>query len=231
MPDPQKVSSMFSRIAAKYDLANRALSLGIDTLWRDRLVEEVWLQNPARVVDLATGSGDVAFALRQELPPAVQIDGLDFCEPMLDEARRKQIRAGHQRMSFAFGDILALPLPDASADAATIAFGYRNLADRHAGLLEMRRILRPATGRLYILEFSQPCAPVRPFYYFYLKTILPKLAGAITGDTAAYQYLSDSIEAFPPREDVSAELQQAGFRDIRAIPMTFGAVALHIATA
>lgn len=231
MPDPQKVNSMFSRIAAKYDLANRALSMGIDTLWRDRLVDEVWLRKPGVVVDLATGSGDVAFALRKELPSSVRLEGLDFCAPMLDEARRKQRKAGYDNMSFAIGDILELPLPDAYADAVTIAFGFRNLADRHRGLLEMRRILKPETGHLFILEFSQPIAPFRPFYYFYLKTLLPSVAGLLTGDKSAYQYLSDSIEAFPPKEGVSEELRQAGFGETHAIPMTFGSVALHIAKA
>ena len=220
---------MFSRIAGRYDLANRALSLGIDRAWRDRLVEEVWSRKPSLVVDLATGSGDVAFELRQELPPNVRIEGLDFCEPMLDEARRKQAKRGFGNMSFAHGDILSLPLNDAYADAVTIAFGYRNLGDRHRGLLEMRRILKPDTGHLYILEFSQPNSAVRPFYYFYLNSLLPNIAGMLTGDRAAYRYLSDSIEAFPDRKGVSAELRQAGFRDIKALPMTFGTVALHIA--
>lgn len=229
MPDPDKVNSMFSRIAAKYDLANRALSLGIDTLWRDRLVDEVWIRNPQRITDLATGSGDVAFELRKEFPESIHVEGLDFCEPMLDEARRKQAKAGFSNMSFAFGDILKLPLPDASTDAVTIAFGYRNLADRHEGLLEMKRILKPDTGYLYILEFSQPHQLVRPFYYFYLKQLLPAIAGTLTGDVPAYRYLSDSIEAFPPREGVSDELLRAGFSEVEAIPLTFGTVALHIA--
>lgn len=231
MPDPDKVNSMFSRIAAKYDLANRALSLGIDTLWRDRLVDEVWMRNPSNITDLATGSGDVAFELRKEFDNRIQIDGLDFCEPMLDEARKKQAKAGHQNMSFAVGDCLDLPLESESTDAVTISFGYRNLGDRHKGLLEMRRILRPENGHLYILEFSQPVKPVRPFYYFYLKTLLPNIAGALTGDVSAYQYLSDSIEAFPPKEGITEELRLAGFTDIQAIPMTFGMVALHIAKA
>lgn len=222
---------MFSRIAAKYDLANRALSLGIDSLWRDRLVEEVWLRNPKSVADLATGSGDVAFALRRELSEDVRIAGSDFCEPMLDEARRKQVQLGCPNMDFSLGDILQLPLADHSMDAVTIAFGYRNLSDRHRGLLEMKRILRPNTGHLFILEFSQPAPIVRPFYYFYLKALLPKVAGALTGDEPAYQYLSDSIEAFPTKEGVSEELRRAGFRDVQAIPMTLGTVALHIGRA
>ena len=221
---------MFGRIAAKYDLANRALSFGIDTLWRDRLVEEVWLRNPRNIADLATGSGDVAFALRREFPEGVHIDGLDFCEPMLDEARAKKARWGMANMDFRFGDILALPLATDSVDAISISFGYRNLADRHQGLLEMRRALRPG-GHVFILEFSQPFPIVRPFYYFYLKTLLPNIAGAITGDTAAYRYLSQSIEEFPDRAGITAELQAAGFQAVEAIPMTFGSVALHIGRA
>lgn len=222
---------MFARIAGKYDLANRALSLGIDTLWRDRLVDEVWIRNPKSIVDLATGSGDVAFELRKEFPESVEVRGLDFCEPMLDQARAKQSKAGFANMRFDFGDILSLPLDDARCDAVTIAFGYRNLADRHKGLLEMRRILNPDTGHLYILEFSQPALMVRPLYYFYLKTFLPRIAGLLTGDTAAYQYLSNSIEAFPTKDSISNELHQAGFSKVQAIPLSLCAVALHIAKA
>lgn len=222
---------MFGRIAERYDLANRALSLGLDTLWRDRLVEEVWIRQPNSVADLATGSGDVAFALRDSLPAEARVAGLDFCEPMLDQARRKQSKLGYANLSFEQGDILQLPLPDAACDAVTIAFGYRNLADRARGLAEMRRILNPGTGHVFILEFSQPHPLFRPFYYFYLKTLLPTLAGALTGDVAAYRYLCDSIESFPDRAGVSTELLQAGFEEVRAIPLALGAVALHIARA
>jgi len=220
---------MFGRIADKYDLANKALSLGVDALWRERLAEEVWLARPRRVIDLATGSGDLAFGLRAALGPHIQIDGMDFCEPMLEQARRKQAKRACENMSFTQGDILSLPLPNAAADAVTIAFGYRNLADRPRGLAEMRRVLTPSAGRLYMLEFSQPFAWARPFYYFYLKKLLPSIAGRLTGDLEAYRYLRDSIEAFPTREKVSQELKKAGFSEVRAIPMTFGCVALHIA--
>ena len=170
---------MFGRIARRYDLANRLLSGGLDVWWRNRLVAAVRRGNPQTVLDLATGSGDVAFVLSGRLPAAVAITGMDFCQPMLDEAEGKKAAAGAGRyanVTFRQGDGLALPLPDESFDAITISFGLRNLADRDRGLREMRRVLRPG-GRLFVLEFSQPHAWFRPFYFFYLQQILPRIAG------------------------------------------------------
>jgi demethylmenaquinone methyltransferase/2-methoxy-6-polyprenyl-1,4-benzoquinol methylase len=183
------------------------------------------------VLDLATGSGDVAFALARGIRPAPEITGMDFCQPMLDQAVAKQ-RAGVAaggRIVFRLGDGLEIPLPDASQDAVTISFGLRNLADRPRGLREMRRVLRPG-GRLHVLEFSQPSAWFRPLYYFYLRSLLPGLARRLTGDRDAYLYLGDTIGKFPTREELTAEIQAAGFGEIEAVPMTFGIVALHSAT-
>jgi demethylmenaquinone methyltransferase/2-methoxy-6-polyprenyl-1,4-benzoquinol methylase len=183
---------------------------------------------PRDVLDLATGSGDVAFALSRGLPAAVRITGMDFCQPMLDEAEAKQV-AAHGRypnVRFQVGDGLALPLPDACVDAVTISFGLRNLADRDRGLREMRRVLRPG-GRLFVLEFSQPQRWCRALYFFYLRRILPRVAGWVTGDRAAYVYLNDTIERFPGREALAAEIRAAGFSAVTARPMTFGTVALH----
>jgi demethylmenaquinone methyltransferase/2-methoxy-6-polyprenyl-1,4-benzoquinol methylase len=231
MPDAYKVNSMFARIASRYDLANRLLSFGIDQIWRNRLVEEVDYRKPTTVVDLATGSGDVAFALREGLAKSTVIKGLDFCAPMIDEAKKKQVEFQEPEIEFGIGDILDLPLDTGLAQAATISFGYRNLEDRHTGLLEIRRILDPENGYIFILEFSQPHPVYRPFYYFYLKRVLPIVASLITGDLPAYQYLCNSIETFPDREGISSELEQAGFREIIAIPLALGSVALHIAKA
>lgn len=231
MPDASKVNSMFARIASRYDLANKLLSFGIDRSWRRRLVEAVDAREPSVVVDLATGSGDVAFALREQLPASTKIVGLDFCAPMVEEAKKKQAQRGEYGIDFGVGDILSLPLGDDSADAITISFGYRNLEDRLKGLQEMKRVLKPDTGSLFILEFSQPNSLYRPFYYFYLKQVLPSLASLITGDRAAYQYLSDSIESFPDRKGIAQELEAAGFRDVIAHPLALGSVALHIAKA
>lgn len=231
MPDPAAVQGMFGRIARRYDFANRLLSGGADVWWRSRLVAAVRRRNPTDILDLATGSGDVALALARSLGDQVAITGMDFCVPMLDEANRKLAIAGHfPLVKFKPGDGLNLPLADASFDAVTISFGFRNMADRHRSLTEMRRVLSPG-GALFVLEFSQPKRWFAPLYFFYLRRILPTLASWATGDRAAYDYLCGSIEEFPGHEGISAEILAAGFKSVRAKRMTFGIVALHEATA
>ncbi len=226
-PDPVAVNSMFGRIARRYDAANHLLSGGIDVLWRRRLLREVARCEPKTVVDLATGSGDVAFALCRGLPPETRITGLDFCAPMLAEAeRKKSADPRFAEIEFQQGDILHLPFADETADVVTIAFGLRNLADRDRGLREMKRILRSG-GSLFVLEFTQPAKPIRPFYYFYLNKILPKIAGAISGDRGAYEYLNATISAFPDKKALSAEFLAAGFAEVRAKGLTGSIVALH----
>lgn len=232
MPDPALVNAMFARIARRYDLANHVLSGGADFRWRRRLVAAVRRARPRAVLDLATGSGDVALALARALPPAVEITGMDFCAPMLAEAEAKKRRAGGcANLNFRPGDGLALPLADASVDVVTIAFGLRNMADRDRALREMRRVLRPPRGRLFALEFSQPYAWFRPLYYFYLKRIVPRLGTLITGERGAYEYLCGSIEQYPDRATLCDEFRAAGFPMVSATPMTLGLVALHEARA
>ncbi len=229
MPEPAAVNSMFGRVARRYDTANLILSGGMDRWWRRQLVAAVRQHSPRSVLDLATGSGDVAFALSRALQPESVIVGMDFCQPMLDQAEIKKFAAGPGRfgnVTFRPGDGLALPLPDASQEAVTIAFGLRNLADRPRGLREMRRVLRPG-GRLFVLEFSQPQPWFRPIYYFYLRRILPRIAGLVTGDRAAYVYLNNTIAEFPPRQTLSAEITAAGFSPVSARALTWGIVALH----
>ena len=221
---------MFGRIARRYDLANRLLSGGIDRRWRRHLVAAVRATNPSDVLDLATGSGDVAFALSRGLPQTARIVGMDFCQPMLDQAEAKKgaVKSGYyENVTFRIGDGLALPVAEQSFDAVTIAFGLRNLADRDRGLREMHRVLRPG-GHVFILEFSQPHRWFRPAYYLYLGRVLPTVAGLVTGDRAAYVYLNDTIAKFPDRVALAAEISAAGFHDVTARPMTFGTVALHI---
>jgi demethylmenaquinone methyltransferase/2-methoxy-6-polyprenyl-1,4-benzoquinol methylase len=228
MPDPAAVNSMFARIARRYDVANRFLSGGIDVWWRRRLVAAVKTTTPKAVLDVATGSGDVAFALAKRLGETTEIHGLDFCQPMLDEAilRKKEFRRA-SNIVFQQGDALALPFPENSFDAVTISFGLRNMADRHVALKEMRRVLR-SDGRAFILEFSQPHTWFRPIYYFYLRRVVPFFAGQLTGDRSAYEYLNETIEQFPGRQALAGELAQAGFNDIHHRAMTFGVVALHV---
>lgn len=229
-PDPVAVNAMFGRIAPSYDRVNRILTGGIDLWWRRQLVRAVARHKPDQVVDLATGSGDVAFALRRHLPDSCAITGLDFCAPMLAQAKERQNRKTvTSPIEFIEGDILNLPLPDGSVDVATISFGLRNLSSRPRGLEEIRRILKPGHGHLLVLEFTQPAGWIRPWYFFYLRRILPRLAGWISGDRAAYQYLNTSIEGFPPAEQISRELTDAGFTVQFARPMTGAIVCLHSA--
>lgn len=229
MPDPVAVNSMFGRIAPRYDLANRLLSGGLDTSWRRRLMRAVRACEPTDVLDLATGSGDVAFALSKGLPARTAITGMDFCQPMLDEAEAKRAVLPEPRrsqLSFRQGDGLALPLADGGFDVVTISFGLRNMADRHRALGEMRRVLRPG-GHLFVLEFSQPRRWFRPVYFFYLRHLLPRIAGWVTGDRPAYDYLNESIGKFPGREALADEIRAAGFSRVEAEGLTFGTVALH----
>jgi len=235
MTDPESaaIHSMFGRIARRYDLANHLLSFGLDYGWRRSLVAAVARRAPRDLLDLATGSGDVAFALSAGLPGETRITGMDFCEPMLAEARKKKASAGPGAFAntrFLIGDGLALPLPDSSFDAVTISFGLRNMTNRALSLAEMRRVLRPGGG-LFVLEFSRPHACFRPVYLMYLRHILPAIAGWLTANRSAYAYLNRTIEAFPGRAALADEIRAAGFQDVRATPMALGAVALHEAAA
>ena len=163
------------------------LSGGIDFSWRRKLVRLANEDSCSSILDLATGSGDVVFALERGLDSSPEIIGLDFCEPMLLQARKKrdELKLNADKFPFVVGDCLDLPFPDNKFDLVTISFGLRNLADREKGLREIYRVLKPS-GRLIVLEFSQPYWWFRPFYYFYLRLILPWLARIVTGDREAY---------------------------------------------
>ncbi len=183
---------------------------------------------PRDVLDVATGSGDVAFALARRLPAGTRIVGMDFCSPMLDEARAKKPQGATPGgcVEFALGDALNLPFSEGEFDSVTIAFGLRNMADRARCLSEIRRVLRPA-GSLFILEFSQPKNWLRPIYFFLLSHVVPRVAALLTGDRAAYDYLGDSIAAFPGPEGLCREVRAAGFAQVHAASMSLGIVALH----
>ncbi|WPJ97779.1 bifunctional demethylmenaquinone methyltransferase/2-methoxy-6-polyprenyl-1,4-benzoquinol methylase UbiE [Coraliomargarita algicola] len=227
MPEGKAVSQMFAGIAGRYDVANHLLSGGIDFYWRRVLTRMVQQRAPKDIADLATGSGDVAFKLRDRMGTSVPVTGLDFCEPMLDEARSKRAaKPAYADIEFAFGDCMQLPLEDASVDAVTISFGVRNFEDRQRGLKEILRVLRPG-GRLFVLEFSQPDRWFRPIYYFYLKYILPWVAAIATGDKSAYDYLAGTIENFPTKEALSEQLKLAGYETVSARGLTFSIVAIH----
>jgi demethylmenaquinone methyltransferase/2-methoxy-6-polyprenyl-1,4-benzoquinol methylase len=230
MAKAEQVRHMFSRISRRYDLANRLLSMGIDIYWRKRLVALVRKTRPATIIDLATGSGDVALALARGIPELTALEAYDFCEPMLEQARLKQQALDPsdqgKRIQFAIGDCLNLPIQDQTADAVTIAFGLRNLEDRHRGLCEIKRILKP-NGSLFCLEFSTPYWWVKPFYTFYLKLILPLFATILTGDRKAYTYLGTSIEQFPEATSLAAEFIMAGFSRVETTALSGGIVYIH----
>ncbi len=221
MQEPRFVQNLFSAIAPRYDLANALLSGGMDRLWRRRLARIVRDWQPATLLDLATGSGDVALALSRSCP-ATRIIGADFCVPMLAEARRKGFTA------VIAADGMALPFEDESFDAVTIAFGLRNMASYPDAVREMRRVVRPG-GHLLILDFCIPPAPLRWLYRPYLHHVLPHLAGFLTGEREAYQYLGESIEAFPAGKRMTDLLAQAGWQTPAAEPLTGGIVSIYTA--
>lgn len=219
------VKQMFSGIASRYDFANRILSLGLCIQWRNRLVAEVAQLHPATVVDLATGSGDVVFALRRALPSTTKIIGYDFCEPML-EIGRQRAQKENANIGFAVGDCMHLPLASESCEVVTIAYGVRNFEDRLKGLRELARITHSG-GTVLILEFSQPQTWFAPFHFIHVRIILPILAGILTGDLGAYKYLGTSIAGFPNAAQLSEELKNVGFTEVHHESLLFGTVALH----
>lgn len=228
-PNPDAVRAIFEGIAPRYDLANHLLSGGFDLFWRRRLIREVMKFQPSDVLDLATGSGDVALALCGALTSKANVTGLDFCHSMLAVAERKRSAVDDfpNNLRFVHGDCLSLDFPDSSFDLVTIAFGLRNLSNRSVGLSEMQRVLRPE-GRLLILEFSQPFFFLRPFYYFYLRGLLPFFARLVTGNRKAYEYLGASISGFPDRFGLADELRQVGFDKVSFVSLTGALVALHM---
>ncbi len=219
------VKQMFSGIASRYDLANRVLSFGLCVLWRNRLIANVAKLNPKEVVDLATGSGDVAIAMADSLPPTTKITGYDFCEPMLDIARIRVARE-NKSVKFATGDCMNLPIADASCEAVTIAYGVRNFENRERGLKELARITQK-NGSVFILEFSQPSKLFWPIHFLHVRIVSPILAGILTGDFGAYRYLGSSIADFPNADGLVIELKNAGFNEVDYELFLCGTVALH----
>jgi demethylmenaquinone methyltransferase/2-methoxy-6-polyprenyl-1,4-benzoquinol methylase len=214
---------MFDRIAPRYDLANHLLSGGADYFWRRRAARIVEQWQPAHVLDVACGSGDLAIALQRRIP-AAQITAIDFADEMIALARRKGVQ------NALVADAMNLPFPSGSFHAVTIAFGLRNMADWAAALREMRRVLATA-GHLLVLDFSSPVRVLRPVYRTYLHHVLPRLAAAITGAADAYGYLGDSIERFPSGAAMLELISQNGFRAATATPLSAGIATIYTAAA
>jgi demethylmenaquinone methyltransferase/2-methoxy-6-polyprenyl-1,4-benzoquinol methylase len=211
------VRRMFDRIAPVYDLMNRAMTGGLDRRWRRLAVAEA-VRRGDRVLDACCGTGDLAV---EALRVAREVVGVDFSEPMLERARRKA-----PAVEWVQGDVLALPFPDASFDAATVGFGVRNLDDIEAGLAELTRVLRPG-GRLAVLEITRPRGPLAPFYRLWFDVLIP-LVGRLLPGGLAYTYLPASVRRFPGPEDLAGLMRRAGLANVRYRLLAGGIVALHV---
>lgn len=225
----EQVREMFDAIAPAYDWMNRAMTFGIDRRWRRLTVNRIAALSPRDIVDIAAGTGDLAVTMARRMPQA-RIAGLDISEGMIAIGRHKVSEAGLDgRVTLTCGDCLDMPMPDASADVITVAFGVRNFEHLDRGYAEMLRVLRPG-GRLFVLELSTPVNPlVRPFYRFYTRCIIPVLGRAVSKDVRAYSYLPESIAAVPQGDDMLRLIKEAGFTDTSYKRMTLGVCTLYTA--
>lgn len=228
-PSKARAWQMFDRIARRYDLLNRLLSLGRDVAWRKRLARHLPPGEALRVLDVATGTADVLLFLQDACGRIECGVGVDMSSGMLGHGLRKVRRRRETgRFRLVRGDATVLPVRAAAFDAATIAFGIRNVEDVPAGLREMHRALR-AGGRALILEFSLPRNRlVRRGYLAYFRHVLPRIGGLVSGDLAAYRYLNETVETFPYGEAFCALMRDAGFADVRAFPYTLGIATLYV---
>ena len=224
-----RVAGMFGRIARWYDLLNHVLSFGQDYYWRYRLVRMVRPPEGGVVLDLAAGTLDVSVELLRQHPD-LRVVAADFTLPMLAEGKRRKLGGRRAERIFPVqADGRVLPLKDGSVDAATIAFGIRNILPRSAAYAEILRVLRPG-GRFCILEFGTGSRRVwRGMYNFYLDRLLPLIGRLVSGDDGAYRYLAETIKAFPDEDSLAAELHEAGFSRVLHVPLLSGIVFLHVA--
>lgn len=225
----EQVADMFNNIAGKYDFLNHLLSMGIDKGWRKKAIAEIAKVSPKAILDVATGTGDLAIAASRLNPD--KIIGIDIAAQMLDVGRVKLKEKGlDELITMQVGDSEALPFEDNSFDAITCAYGVRNFEHLEAGLKEMNRVMRPG-GKLAILEFSHPKKfPVKQGYQFYFKYILPTLGKLVSKHSTAYSYLPESVMAFPEGQNFCKILGDCGFKDAHARPLTFGITTLYTAS-
>ena len=222
------IREMFDTIAPRYDLLNRLLSLGIDRRWRAFAVRQLQIPEGGRVLDVATGTGDVALEIASRTPDSVRIVGEDLTQGMLRVGQEKiAASAFAHRIFLVNAPCEAMPHPGSVFDGVTIAFGIRNVVDRLAGLQEMVRVLKPG-GRAVILEFSNPRSRLfKALYYFYFRRVLPFIGGLLS-KRSAYQYLPDSVLEFPDQQTFKGMMAEAGFTDLRHFDLTFGIATVYV---
>ncbi len=223
LPAPE-VQAMFDRIAPRYDLLNRVMTAGLDRRWREAAAAAADLAAGESGLDICTGTGDLAFALQRRVTASGRVVGVDFAENMLERARAKAVGRG-QPVAFVQADALALPFSDGEFDAATVAFGIRNVSDLDAGIAEMARVVRPG-GRVVILEITTP-RHLRRFYRLWFDRVVPLLGKLLGRDGAAYGYLPASVKRFPEPPQLAAAMGRAGLTDVRWQLYAGGIVALH----
>lgn len=226
----QQVSKMFDNIAGKYDFLNHFLSLNMDKTWRRKMIAELDSVQPKTVLDVATGTADVAInTIKQLKINDLKIEGVDISAEMLNVGRKKiQTEGLSERIVLTLGDSEQLPYQDNKFDAMTVAFGVRNFENLERGLQEMHRVLRGG-GKLVVLEFSKPTAfPFRQLYNFYFKNILPLIGKLTSQDDRAYTYLYESVQAFPDGENFITVLNKIGFKDTQCKPLTLGICSIYV---
>lgn len=223
----EQVERMFDAISPKYDLLNRVFSMGVDQGWRRKVIAQVANGQVHRLLDVATGTGDLAIMAARKLPHTA-ITGVDISEGMLEHGRAKVAKLGlQQRITLQQADSAALPFADGSFDAVTVAFGVRNYENLEQGLREMIRVLRPG-GRLFVLEFSKPQrTPMRQLFRFYFHRVMPLVGRLVSKDHAAYTYLPQSVDAFPEGQRFLELLVKAGGQEATARPLTGGIATLY----
>ncbi len=225
-----RVRRMFAEIAPRYDFLNHLLSFGIDRYWRWQTVRRVPLQGDAPVLDLCTGTGDLALTYARRIQSSGRIIGTDFCHEMLAIGREKGVRAGHNgRLAFVEADAQRLPFPDNQFQIVCVAFGLRNITNTDLGLREMVRVCQPG-GRVAVLEFSMPRRqPVRGLYRWFFRRVLPKVGQAIShSPSQAYNYLPESVGEFPDGEALASRMQAAGMQSVQFFPLTCGIATLYV---
>jgi demethylmenaquinone methyltransferase/2-methoxy-6-polyprenyl-1,4-benzoquinol methylase len=227
---PAAIAGMFDAIAGRYDLLNAVLSAGLDRYWRRRAIRSLGLTGRERLLDVCTGTADVAIAGSRGRRGAARVVGIDFAGAMLEHGAAKLRKAGHAgRVHLVRGDAMRLPVAAASVDAVTVAFGIRNVQRPDTACAELLRVLRPG-GRLAILEFGLPVIPaVRPLYLWYFKRVLPRIGQVVSRHSQAYDYLPQSVGTFPWGQAFARMLTEAGFSQVQARPLALGIVYLYSA--